>query len=108
MAAEGVGVVIVGRPEDPRGIISERDLVARLASGADPDATTVDQAMTGTLVSARPADRLYEVAIQMLDDEVRHIPVVDAQDRVTGVVSIRDLLRPLILDALDRSGPAEA
>ncbi|HET6793799.1 MAG TPA: CBS domain-containing protein [Acidimicrobiales bacterium] len=97
--AEGVGVLLVGEPDEPVGIISERDVVARLAAGADPDSTTAAQAMTEAVICAGPDDLLFEVAGQMLDNAVRHVPVTDGTDRISGVVSMRDLLRPLLLDA---------
>ena len=95
----GVGVLLVGEPDEPLGIISERDVVARLATGADPDTTTAAQAMTEAVICARPDDLLFEVAGQMLDNAVRHVPVADGDDGIRGIVSIRDLLRPLLLDA---------
>jgi CBS-domain-containing membrane protein len=39
----------------------------------------------------------------MIDHEVRHLPVVDENDDVVGMVSVRDLLRPLLIDALGGS-----
>jgi CBS domain-containing protein len=82
------------------GIVSERDIVARLAQGGDPDALTVDQAMTRTVTSARPDDRLLEVVFLMTDAGVRHIPVIDENGRLTGMVSIRDMVRPLLVTHL--------
>ena len=97
--SHSVGIVLVGEPAQPVGILSERDIVAALAHGADPDITTASQAMTTSVVSAHADDRVFDVALQMLDDAVRHMPVAD-DDRVIGVVSLRDLVRPLVLDAL--------
>ena len=105
--AESVGVLIVGDTRDPLGVISERDIVTALAHGADPDATTVRDAMTTYLITARPEDPLFDVAGQMIDDEIRHVPVVDENASVVGMVSVRDLLRPLLVDALSRSESAE-
>ena len=34
---ESVGALVVGDSHHPRGVISERDVVAELAQGADPD-----------------------------------------------------------------------
>jgi CBS domain-containing protein len=62
--AEAVGMLIVGDARNPLGVISERDVVAMLATGADPDATTASEAMTAYLISARPQDPLFDVAAQ--------------------------------------------
>lgn len=98
--AESVGVLVVGDKRHVLGVISERDIAAELAQGADPDVKTAREAMTGYVIFARPDDPLYDVAGQMLDDAVRHVPVVGADGQVVGMVSVRDLLQPLLLDAL--------
>jgi len=37
----------------------------------------------------------------MLDLGIRHVPVLDERDAVLGMVSVRDLLRPLLTASLD-------
>ena len=100
MLSEAVGILVVGDERHPLGVISERDVVTQLAQGADPETRTAREAMTSYLISIRREDPIYDAAGQMLDDIVRHLPVVDADGRIVGVVSVRDLLRPLLLDAL--------
>lgn len=96
-----IGVVVVCDPHGrPSGLISERDIVAALAQGADPDEVTADKAMTPYVVSLRADDQLFDAAGQMLDRGIRHLPVLDESGSVVGMVSVRDLLRPLLLDAL--------
>lgn len=104
MWREDVGVLVVGDGHRLAGIISERDVVQRIAQGADPDTSTVGEAMAHHVISAHSGDPLYEAAFRMLNEEVRHVPVVDELDRVVGMVSVRDLLRPLLLDALGTTG----
>jgi CBS domain-containing protein len=94
------GAAVVGTEHAAVGIISERDVVTRLAQGADPDMTTAADAMTSAVAAARPDDRLLDVAYLMFDDNVRHVPVIDDVGRVSGMVSVRDLLRPLLIGAL--------
>lgn len=95
-----VGAAVVGTEHHPVGIISERDVVTRLAQGADPDTATAGEAMTSAVATARPDDRLLDVAYLMFDDNVRHVPVIDEVGSVTGMVSVRDLLGPLLISAL--------
>jgi signal-transduction protein with cAMP-binding, CBS, and nucleotidyltransferase domain len=95
---EGVGAAAVVDDEDRVvGIISERDIVARLAHDGDPDTTTVERSMTRTVVSARPDDRLLDVVFLMADAGVRHVPVIDEHGETSGMVSIRDMVRPLLV-----------
>jgi CBS domain-containing protein len=84
----------------PIAVLCERDVVAALARGIDPDTTRVREVMSRRLVSARPDDPVYEVAMQMIDEQIRHLPLLDDEGRLSGVVSSRDLLRPLLLDTL--------
>ena len=95
---ESVGAAAVVDEEDRViGILSERDIVAQLAHGGDPDATTAEDAMTRTVVSARPDDRLLDVVFVMTDAAVRHVPVIDEHGEMSGMVSIRDMVRPLLV-----------
>ncbi len=96
---ESVGALVVGDARRPLGVISERDIVMQLASGADPYTTTAQAAMSPNVVSAGAHDPLFDVALRMLDEGVRHMPVLDEHGVVTAVVSMRDLVRPLLLAA---------
>jgi CBS domain-containing protein len=102
MAGESIGAVLVGSGRGAIGILSERDVVAALASGADPDRSTVAGAMSVDVVSVRPLDTLYDAAVDMLDLGIRHVAVLDEHGAVMGMVSVRDLLRPLLTASLDR------
>ncbi len=73
------------------GIVTERDLVAALAEGADPAVATVADYMTDQPVTVAPDDDLEVAARRMADLGVRHLPVVDGTQLV-GVLSIRDLI----------------
>lgn len=96
--SEDVGAAIVEEAGRPVGILSERDLVNRAAQGEDFDAVKVSTAMSTGLIAAGPFDTVQDVAYRMLESGIRHLPVEDGSGRVIGMVSIRDLLRPLITD----------
>ena len=100
---ESVGVVVVvGAAGHAAGVLSERDIVAALAAGADPDTATAGEVMTSPIISVHPEDGFLDVAGPMLDHGVRHVAVIGDDGRAVGVVSIRDLVRPLIVDAFER------
>jgi CBS domain-containing protein len=101
MSEQAIGAVVVAAGGRVVGILSERDVVNALASGADPDAATVATAMSHDVVSVRPDDTLYDAAVDMLDLGIRHVPVLDERAAVHGMVSLRDLLRPLLTASLD-------
>ncbi len=110
MADNNVGlVVIVDSPENKRvlGVISERDVVRALAKGIDISKATVEQVGTmGNIVSVKYYDYITTVARLMNERQVRHVVIVDDDNRVMGVISIRDLLREKeVIDALARLRP---
>lgn len=49
--------------------------------------------MTSRVYSLSPEDDLYSVQNLMDDHNVRHVPVVDGDGDLVGLVSMRDLLR---------------
>lgn len=75
------------------GILSERDVIAALARGADLTTATVAEYMTVDPATARPDEDLEVAARRMAQLGVRHLPVVDG-NRLLGVLSARNLLAP--------------
>jgi CBS domain-containing protein len=96
-----VGAAVVLRADRPVGIISERDVVSALAAGVDPDAYTASDAMTPQMLEAKPNDRVLTAVLDMIDHGIRHLPVFDEAGRCQAIVSMRDLLRPMLVDALE-------
>ena len=101
LSEESVGVAVVRAPHQPGlgtralGLVSERDLAQAIADGADPDVTRAENIMTADLASIRPDERIDVAAQCMLDNEIRHLPVLDGEN-VVGVVSMRDVLEALL------------
>ena len=100
MDEQSIGAVVVATDRRTVGILSERDIVSALAWGADPDEVTVAAAMSHDVVSLRSHDTLYDAAVDMLDLGIRHVPVLDERGAAVGMVSVRDLLRPLLAGSL--------
>jgi CBS domain-containing protein len=89
---EGIGAAIVG---SGTGIVSERDIVRALAEGADPDRETAGNVDTLDVVTIDGAAPIDTALNEMLDNEIRHLPIM-RNGRVVGVVSMRDMLRALV------------
>jgi len=56
---------------------------------------TVQDIMTEQVISLRPQDDLSMAMQLMQEREVRHVPIIDEQGKLQGVVSDRDILRHL-------------
>ena len=87
-----VGAVAVVEESKLVGVFTERDLMNRVVlRRRDPEATTVSEVMTKDVISAK-RDMAYGDALRMMVGEhFRHIPVVDDDNRVAGMLSVRDL-----------------
>ena len=64
------------------GIVSERDVVRRLAEGADVLEQPVSALMSTDVHRGTPQDSVRSVMATMTGRRIRHVPVVDEQDRL--------------------------
>ena len=75
------------------GIVTERDIVRKcLTSGKDLDKTKIQDVMTTRVVVAKAEDDPSYAINAMKEAKIRHIPIVDAQKKAIGMISMRDLL----------------
>jgi CBS domain-containing protein len=75
------------------GIITDRDIAVRgVAEGRGPD-TPVSELMSDDIICAREDEDVATVAKRMSDEQVRRLPVLDAGDKLCGIVSLGDLAR---------------
>jgi CBS domain-containing protein len=99
LAGESIGVAVV-RGTTPPGLVSERDIVRALAEGSDPDDERAGDVMTADIAFVAPDATVREVALLMVEHEIRHVPVIE-DGVVIGVASARDVLSASV-------GPANA
>jgi CBS domain-containing protein len=92
---ECVGALMVTPDESVSGIVSERDVVRAMAVGGALDDIWAADVMTEEAFRVDLDDTIAGAAERMLDEGVRHLPVVDGAELV-GVVSIRDVLRVFV------------
>jgi CBS domain-containing protein len=98
MAKRQVGAAIVLDPEQPGpGILTERDLLASLGAGQDPDQELVGDHLSENLTFASPDWSLERAAEAMVKGGFRHLLVVDRGETV-GVLSMRDIVRCWTMD----------
>jgi CBS domain-containing protein len=92
MADADIGVLAVGEEDGAiRAVLSERDVLRAVADGRDPSTTPVGDVASTTLRWCDAEARVAAVAAQMLEHWVRHV-LVEADGRLVGIVSARDLL----------------
>src|SRR3954470_21819516 len=87
LAADNIGVLLVLHDGVLAGVVSERDVVAHVASGAVLAHLRVGEVMACDLVTASTDDTVAAAARAMVEADVRHLPVLD-DSLVAGVVSM--------------------
>ena len=94
LAAGGIGALVVLHGTTLVGVLSERDVVAHVAVGADVDHLTVGEVMQGDVVTTTGDTDVIDAARSMVVADVRHLPV-QVDGRVEGMLSARDCLAAL-------------
>ena len=95
MHAAGVGSIGVVEGGDLAGILTERDILRAIASGADPNADVVEGWMSTPVRTFDPETSVDDAALRLLEKNHRHLPVV-SDGRLIAILSIRDVLAALI------------
>ena len=92
LAERNIGALL-GMEEDRLvGVFSERDYTRKVAlAGRNSRETRVREIITGRVVSISPSTPVPECMRLMIENRIRHLPVLE-NDRVVGVVSIGDLV----------------
>jgi CBS domain-containing protein len=90
-----IGAVLVRDPAgEVLGILSERDIVWGLASsGTAALDKTARELMTQVLHTVTLRTSVVQAMSMITDRRVRHLPVLDDQGRLAGMVSIGDLVK---------------
>jgi len=102
MKRNGVGSLLVKDEDQIVGIVTETDIVHKVvALGLSPQITGVDSVMSFPLMTIDADAPLEQAGRQMVENSVRHLAVTQDGD-VTGMISMRDLLRPVYMP---REGP---
>ena len=95
MKREDVGSVpVVDSHEDRQliGIVTDRDVVVKVvADGVDVERATVRDAMTAEPAFVREDDDVQRAVERMSERQVRGMPVVDAQGRLSGIIAQADV-----------------
>lgn len=98
MAQRGIGFLPIGE-DKLAGSITDRDIVLRgVGQGLDVGVTTVADIMTDDVLYCFDDTDVEAVALNMGEKQVRRMPVVDADKRLVGIISIGDMVPHLQAD----------
>lgn len=102
MVDNGVGAVGVVHEGILKGIFSERDVMKKVIyNRLDVDRTQVAEVMTKEVELVQPDAAATDALRIMVERHFRHLPIVDADGRVQGILSVRNLLQHLVEELED-------
>jgi len=88
-----VGSMLILDGNELKGIFTERDLMNRVVSqGKDYKTTKIKEVMSTKLVVVNQHETIPNCYHLMQKKKCRHLPILDDNNKVIGMVSIRDLL----------------
>ena len=91
MAETDVGALPVAAGDRLAGMVTDRDIAVRaIAIGKGPE-TTVGEVMTNEVLYCFDDDDIADVCENMADMQIRRLPVVNADKRLVGIVSLADI-----------------
>lgn len=96
MADKDVGALLVIEDKRLVGVFSERDYARKvILKGRSSKSTTVAELMSCPPICAGPALALRDCMALMINNRIRHLPIVD-NSAISGVVSMGDVVKMII------------
>jgi CBS domain-containing protein len=109
MHEEHIGAIAVVDNDRLTGIFSERDLMNRVVlKGRNPEYTRVGDVMTSPVITI-PRSLTADDALKLMDEkQIRHLPVVNIDGKLLGMLSVRSLLHEKVEELTDQLDSLEA
>ena len=109
MAQESIGAIGVTERDRVIGIFSERDLMLRVVlERLDPKQTHIREVMTSPVETIHRDSTADEALKVMLEKHIRHLPMVDRDGTLSGMISMRSLLHDKVEELTDQLDSLEA
>jgi CBS domain-containing protein len=89
---KGYAVVIDPAGGTVAGIFTERDVMTRVIEQKLPATTPVEKVMTPSPKTLKVTDSVADAIRLMNQGRYRHLPLVDADGRLVGVLGVRDVI----------------
>jgi CBS domain-containing protein len=94
LAEHRIGALLVMNGDTVAGILSERDIVRGLAQAVDVCSTAqVRDLMTAEVFVCGEDDSVEHLMSVMTAKRIRHLPVLDKDGKVAGIVTIGDVVK---------------
>jgi CBS domain-containing protein len=92
MKDEDIGALPVGENDRLIGMVTDRDIATRgVAEGRAPETTPVRDVMSEKVAYCFEDDDIEDAARSMAEHQVRRLPILNRDKRLTGIVSLGDI-----------------
>lgn len=92
MLEEDIGsLVVTDEDGNPEGILTTTDFVTIVSKSQPKAETTVATYMTSDLFTTTAQTPVQEVTDMMVENGIHHVPVVDPEEGVIGIVTTTDM-----------------
>ena len=86
------------------GVLSERDIVRSIAQhGANALSLSVSDTMTRRVATCEESDTVGDLMEQMTNGRFRHVPVLDGNEQLCGMISIGDVVKTRIAETVNEA-----
>lgn len=94
MAERNLTALLVVKNKALVGIFSERDYARKIIlKGKRSRETQVGEIMTAKLITVEPSETVNECMSIMTERRVRHLPIVNPDGEMLGIISIGDVMK---------------
>jgi signal-transduction protein with cAMP-binding, CBS, and nucleotidyltransferase domain len=103
MAKKKVGsVIIINKKGNPIGIVTERDIVKRVClKDVAASRIKLEEIMSAPLISIMSYDSIDTASRVMVKNKIKHLAVLEEDNRIVGLLSVTDITRRLAKILLD-------
>lgn len=99
MSESNIGALLVIEDERLVGIISERDYVKKVVlENRSSKNTCVSEIMTANVHHVHPDSTIIDCMSLITEMKIRHLPVMENDMKLRGVISIGDIVKVIIAD----------
>ena len=92
MKKSDIGCVIVTENNNPKGIVTERDFVTKIASEGLPLFTEISEVTSLPLVTIGPDETVWEASEIMREKGIHKLPVKE-NNKIVGIVTTSDIIK---------------
>ncbi len=92
MREQRISCLIVTEHNKPVGIYTEADIIRTLCRELDTHTLTIRELMSSPLITASESLSLFEATYLLTTNHIRHLPAVNAQNELVGVITQTDII----------------